>query len=139
MDVEKIKVQLIHINGERSNGEFYLFEEAPHNSELVLLQLFYDERQLFSESGCFFDALISIREELEKDNILIACNGATENVFTSPMQLSMGVGRKVYKLTVGEQARVNDVVDIFEFEKELRSVSICAQAEYYRGWLDSLT
>jgi hypothetical protein len=54
------------------------------------------------------------------------------------MQLAMGSGRRAYKLTYGQQARLKDVVDIFDYDRELNFVSISKQTDYYEKWLDSL-
>jgi hypothetical protein len=85
-----------------------------------LIELFLGNRRVTSESDNFFTALLSMRRELELENLQMACNGAAENVYPSRMQLDMGSGRKAYKLTYGQQAIMKDVVDIFEYDKEKR-------------------
>lgn len=55
------------------------------------------------------------------------------------MQLSMGTGRAAYKQNLGQQARMSDVVDIFEYDGRLNFVSIEAQLKFHNEWLKSIT
>ncbi|TKI62029.1 hypothetical protein FC756_19370 [Lysinibacillus mangiferihumi] len=66
------------------------------------------------------------------------CNGAALNVYPSQMQLSMGPGRLAYKLKFGKPATTEDIVDIFEFEDDLKFVTVEEQFSYYKRWLKSL-
>lgn len=139
MEKEVVQVQIMDSKGVHSIGEFTLYEESPRHEEMVLIELAYNEKKLSCESDNFFSALVKVRTELEAENLFIACNGAAENVYPSSMQLSMGSGRKAYKLTLGHQPRLVDVVDIFGQEKELTIAGIREQAKYYERWLASLT
>lgn len=86
----------------------------------------------------FFSALQVLRGELEKKDIQLECNGAAKNVYPSPMQMSMGSGRKAYKLCMGQQAKISDVVDIFDYEEGLDFVYMEDQSKYYAEWLKSV-
>jgi hypothetical protein len=66
------------------------------------------------------------------------CNGAAKNVFPSSMQFSMGNTRKAYKLSYGKQAKLEDMVDIFEFEEGLEFVSVDEQLQFYNQWINSV-
>jgi hypothetical protein len=86
----------------------------------------------------FFSALLALRSELEKEKIQIVCNGSAKNVYPSRMQLSMGTGRKAYKLSIGQQAKNSNMVDIFDCDEELEFVDIDEQSKYYSEWLKSI-
>ena len=52
--------------------------------------------------------------------------------------MNMGTGRKAYVLRINKQAKVNDVVDIFETTLVEECVSLEKQKEFYNIWLKSL-
>jgi hypothetical protein len=83
--------------------------------------------------------LIGLRRELEKKNIIIMCNGGAENVYPSAMQQSMGTGRVAYKLYLGQKAKMADVVDIFEYEENLKYANIDKQINFFKKWIDDYT
>src|SRR5215813_5801720 len=62
-----------------------------------------------SEIG-FFDALRIVRGKLEEAGILLNCFGASEDVYPSPMQESMGPAVLAYRNYLGQQARLSDIV-----------------------------
>ncbi len=138
MDFEKHIVSLLLSDNTQINAGLHIYEEAPEDDEMVLLELNINgETYIYKHENCFF-ALQEMRTELEKRGIKIQCNGAARNVYPSPMQLSMGVGRAAYKTYFGQQARMKDVVDIFEHEEGLEFVSVNEQAKYHDEWLKSL-
>lgn len=91
--------------------------------------------QLVSKMKLLFQAL---RQHLEEQHIQVMCNGAAVNVYPSTMQLSIGVGRLAYKLYIGKPAKTEDIVDIFEYDENLKFVGIEDQFNYYISWLKSL-
>ncbi len=105
---------------------------------MVLIELTFSGRKFSSKSENFFSALQALREELERKNIQILCNGAAKNIYPSPMQMSMGSGRKAYKLSIGQQAKNSDVVDIFDYDEELDFVNLDEQSKYYSECLKSI-
>jgi hypothetical protein len=138
MDSEKKTVKLL-INTENPIfAELVLYEEAPDDEDMVLLEITIDGQRISFKSENFFSALQALRKELEKKNIQIVCNGAAKNIYPSPMQMSMGSGRKAYKLCMGQQARNSEVVDIFDCDQGLDFVDIDKQSRYYAEWLKSL-
>lgn len=114
-----------------------LYEECPDDEEMVLIELLILGDTISFKHENFFLALQSLRKHLEDKHIQIMCNGAALNVYPSTMQLSMGTGRLAYKVKFGEPAKLNDVVDIFEFDYDLRFVKIEEQFSYYIRWLKS--
>ncbi len=115
-------------------GEIKIFEQDPDNEEQVLIQVTINHETFRGQEENFFSALQVLRAELEKKNLQIRCNGSAENVYPSPMQLSMGSGRLAYKLFSGHQAKTIDIVDIFDYDDKLRFVSTEEQTRFYNKW-----
>lgn len=138
MDNEKKIIKLL-INKENTiDEELILFEELPDDEDMVLLEMTVEGQKISCTSDNFFSALIGLRNELEEKGIQILCNGAAKNVYPSPMQLSMGYGRKAYKMYLGQQARNSDTVDIFEREEDLKFTNIEEQSKFYGEWIKSI-
>lgn len=137
MEVEKKNIKLLH-REQMFNEELFLYEEAPDDEDMVLIETTINGHKLSYKSENFFIALQALRKELESKNIQIICNGAAKNIYPSPMQMSMGSGRKAYKLSMGQQAKNSDVVDIFDCDEELYFVNLDEQSKYYSEWLRSV-
>lgn len=113
-------------------------EESDDDEDKVYIRLEFGERVIEMMNYDFFETLNDIRKVLEVDGYQIRCNGAAENVFPSPMILSMGAGRKAYSNVLGKQALKNDLVDIFELNKDYNFVSIHCQQAFHARWIKSL-
>lgn len=125
-------------DGKIFDGILKLYEESPDDEDMVLLELWILGDTISYEHENFFQALQSLRQNLEDKHIQVMCNGAALNVYPSQMQLSMGSGRLAYKLKFGRPATTEDIVDIFEFEDGLKFVEVEEQLSYYNRWLKSL-
>lgn len=85
-----------------------------------------------------FSAMSKYRVFLEGQGFTLLCNGARRDAYPSRMCLQMGGGRKIYLLKNGQQAKKDDLVDIFE-EAPVDSVcSVAEQQEFYKEWINSL-
>jgi hypothetical protein len=123
----------------RHEGILFRWDEAPKDSNQVLLRLKFDNviLEAQAERGYFY-ALCGLRKQLEAIGLLIFCYGAIENVFPSPMIEAMGYGEKAYRLTLGRPALMQDLVSIFDYEANLIPVTVQKQSEFYDKWLRSL-
>jgi hypothetical protein len=139
LEGENLMVKLAVNGTEILSLELVLYEEVPDEQDMVLIEIMIDGQKINAKSESFFNALLELRKELEKRSIQIMCNGAAENVYPSPMQLSMGVGRIAYKQYLGQQARKSDIVDIFDCDNSLNFVSIEAQLRFHNDWLGCAT
>ncbi|MTI30959.1 hypothetical protein [Xanthovirga aplysinae] len=84
----------------------------------------------------YFTFLCRIRESLEKDGVSVICNGASKDVYPSPMMRDMGDGDQAYRLKIGVPAKMTDVVNIFEVDKDnFISSTVSEQKEFYNEWL----
>ena len=121
MENENVLVNFLINDANIVSVQLELLEEFPSEPDVMGINLNIDGQISCFKGENFFDALLALRKELEKRNIQILCNGAAENVYPSTMQLAMGDGRLAYKLYLGQQARMLDLVDIFEYDKSLDS------------------
>lgn len=135
---ESKNIKLTKNDGEIIDGILILYEESPDDEDMVLIELSIIGDTISFKHENFFQALQSLRQHLEEKHIQIMCNGAAFNVYPSTMQLSMGSGRLAYKFKFGKPAVTEDIVDIFEFDKDLKFVEIKEQFSYYISWLKSL-
>lgn len=85
-----------------------------------------------------FDALSAARRILESLGWLIRCAGAQVNVFPSPMIRSMGDGDRAYALTLGQPARVAELVDILRCDALYIPSTVEEQETFYETWVQSL-
>ena len=138
MDYETVDVEILCNKRDSFLGELKLFEESPENARLVQLELNMDGKVLRFSDNSYFEALLQIRNILEKDGLQIKCNGAARNVYPSTMQLSMGSGRLAHLMHMGRPAKRDDIVDIFECDNELEFTTISEQAKFYLDWITSI-
>jgi len=86
-----------------------------------------------------FDALKKIRLNLEAKGVRILCAGARKDLFTSGMSRSMGGGRKAYLLKMGEPAKMDSLVDIFDSAPVETVGTVDEQQRFYNDWIDSIS
>ncbi len=111
-----------------------------NNGKIEKNKLFLSEIEraiYFSKSDNIFDSVLELRKKLELKNIYLLCNASVINVYPSGMQKEFG-GTKAYKLQMGKQATLTDVVDIFDYDNELKIGSVKEQEEFYESWIESL-
>ena len=119
-----------------SDGERATFEINDVENR-CLLTCRYRDKTISSEAADFFDALILIRRQLQRDSLTPYCYGASLNVFPSTMARDMGRGLRAYKLVVGKHATRTDLVDIFDEGTDVVPADVDTQEQFYRDWLAS--
>ena len=130
-----IEIQNIEIlnNGKIEKSKLFLLEiEDEINLKIEIENMVY-----FSKSDNIFDSVVELRKKLELKNIYLLCNASVINVYPSGMQKEFG-GTKAYKLQMGKQATLSDVVDIFDYDSELKIGSVKEQKEFFESWIESL-
>lgn len=85
-----------------------------------------------------FEALCRIRRKLESFGAVLLCAGARVDVFPSGMSRSMGLGRKAYANRLGQPARQEDLVDLFEPAEPGQVRTVDEQKEFHAQWIQSL-
>ena len=130
-----IEIQNIEIlnNGKVEKSKLFLLEiEDEINLKIEIKNVIY-----FSKGDNIFDSIVELRKKLESKDIYLLCNASVVNIYPSPMQKDFG-GTKAYKLQMGKQAVLADVVDIFDYNNELKIGSVEKQKKIYENWLKSL-
>ncbi|MGY4313770.1 hypothetical protein [Bradyrhizobium sp. JR3.5] len=130
---EQHRTQLIGGHNDES-ALFTLFEERDD----CRLRCEYRDKTVERTATDFFQALCDVRGLLAKDGLIPFCYGASLNVYPSGMARDMGQGLKAYKLTVGRQAKMSDLVEIFASGADVIPVSVAAQERFFHEWLASL-
>ena len=131
-NMEIFDIEIIN-NGKIEKNKLFLLEfEDEINLKIEIERAIY-----FSKSDNIFDSVVELRKKLELKNIYLLCNASAINVYPSGMQKEFG-GTKAYKLQIGKQATLSDVVDIFDYDNGLKIGSVKEQEEFYENWIESL-
>ena len=132
-NMEIFEINIIN-NGKIEKNKLFLSEiEDEINLKIEIERAIY-----FSKSDNIFDSVVELRKKLELKNIYLLCNASAINVYPSGMQKEFG-GTKAYKLQMGKQAVLADVVDIFDYDSELKIGSVKEQEEFFESWIESLS
>ena len=134
MKTEKISVKLLEKSGAFGDG---IVDFVKNESKI--------EAKFCTQNVCtnycgsvYFNILRLIRLRLEANGVVLLCIASRVDVYPSGMSRSMGGGRRAYKLKLGQQARKEDIVDIFEFADPSKIGSVEDQHNYFREWAKSL-
>ena len=131
-NMEIFDIEIIN-NGKIEKNKLFLLEiEDEINLKIEIERTIY-----FSKSDNIFDSVVELRKKLELNNIYLLCNASVINVYPSGMQKEFG-GTKAYKLEMGKQATLSDVVNIFDYDSELKIGSVKEQEKFYENWIESL-
>ena len=131
-NMEIFDIEIVN-NGKIEKNKLFLSEiEDEINLKIEIEKAIY-----FSKSDNIFDSVVELRKKLELNNIYLLCNASVINVYPSGMQKEFG-GTKAYKLQMGKQATLSDVVDIFDYDSELKIGSVKEPEEFYENWIESL-
>lgn len=86
----------------------------------------------------FFEALCTIRRELEDGGILPICYGASLGCHPSGMSRDMAQGLAVYKLSPGSPAAEADLVGLFDAGPDVVPATVEQQRAAFERWLGAL-
>lgn len=117
----------------RKRAKLYFEEGDPSYVRLA----FEDFDSGLIEGQSLYSAMQALHKLLDKKKVKLLCNCFLIDVRPSGMSISMGGGRKAYKLVLGKQA--TDLVDILDpvAEPDL-IVTFDQQKEYYDKWISIL-
>ena len=131
-NMEIFDIEIIN-NGKIEKNKLFLSEIKDE----INLKIEIERTIYFSKSDNIFDSVVELRKKLELKNIYLLCNASVINVYPSGMQKDFG-GTKAYKLQMGKQVTLSDVVDIFDYDSELKIGSVKEQEEFFESWIESL-
>jgi len=101
------------------------------------LKLIWRGGEATASADDFFEALCTIRLQLEAEGLLLFCYGASLNVYPSGMARSMASGKVAYRMQAGKHARKADLVDIFSEGPDVVPATVAQQREFFNGWVSS--
>ena len=82
-----------------------------------------------------FEALRTIRREIESRDLVLLCNGSRRDVYPpSGLTRQWIGGRKAYILRLHVEPNMDDVVDIFAPTQEEFVASVQEQRAYFEAW-----
>ena len=132
-NMEIFDIEIIN-NGKIEKNKLFLLEIKDE----INLKIEIERTIYFSKSDNIFDSVVELRKKLELNNIYLLCNASAINIYPSTMQKEFG-GTKAYKLQMGKQAALADVIDIFDYDNELKIGSVKEQEEFYGNWIKNLS
>lgn len=127
--------QIFLIGGADDETANFIEDEA---NGLFRLVCEYRGKTISSEARDYFEALCSIRLELEKEGLIPFCYGASLNVYPSAMARDMGKGKVAYKMQKGKPATRENLVRIFEEGADIIPSPVALQKEFFKDWLASI-
>lgn len=133
--MQKEKISVVYIEKKQEKEALLELAEKEYTVEIKLI---LKDMIIEKEGDNYFETLLDIRKELEILNIQLLCKGCCKNVYPSGMLLSMGEGRKAYTLSLGEQAKMSSLVDIFSPCSLEEFGTIQQQSDYFDLWTNSL-
>jgi hypothetical protein len=97
------------------------------------------DRESFKTYGTdYFNCLVELRKIFEARNWLLLCNGCRYDVYPSGMSRSMGLGKKAYKMELGKQAKMEDLLNIFDYAELDKISSVEKQKDNFNKWIESV-
>ncbi len=96
------------------------------------------DQELSATEDDAFSALRTVRQKLSEHGLTPRCYGACRNLVVSGMAAQMAGGRKGYLVRLGQQARMSDLVEIFDAGPDMDLVSVTEQQEFTLTWYRSL-
>lgn len=100
------------------------------------IQLKLNDSNFISAGDDLYSCLANLRKQLPDVEFL--CKGSKINVHPSRSTRQMTAGLLAYELTMGEQARRSDLVNIFDYDDNNLTNEPGEQNSFFEAWLTSL-
>lgn len=128
MTLEQIKILLIHIyNRTIHEGAIILTGDYPNCGLIFTSSISHD---IEVKGHDYFQCLLNLRIELEKQNYYILCNGARKDISCGGMLREASDGLSAYIIRLEEYCHLDESVDIFEYAEPNLVVSVREQEEF---------
>jgi hypothetical protein len=134
--LETVALELWKATGERKNCTLAFPGQPPWFIEFHQPEL--GDRRF--EADDLFEALCQLRLFLERPENgawSILCNGARRDAYPSRVAREMSGGKKLYLLTMGKKAALEDLVYIFDQAAPEQVGTVEQQFSTYRKWMES--
>lgn len=106
---------------------------------LEKLSMTFSEAENFKKpykGNDIYNCLAKVRADFP--HITFLCKGAKINVMPSRMASQMSGGLVAYEMTLGKPATRDDIVNIFDFEKNNLTNDPAEQVAFFKEWLESI-
>ena len=121
-----------------SNDDEKAFAKTESVDGVCKLTFSYRGRELLAQESDYFASFCAIREQLEADQLIPFCYGASLNVYPSGMCRDMGSGMVAYKIEMGQRANRDNLVNIFEQGDDVIPSTLSQQRDFFKQWLQSV-
>ena len=112
------------------NARFYVFQK---DSFECYVRCEYLNKAITACESDFFESLLKLRLELEKDRLIPLCYGASVNVWASAMCRDGSAGIEAYYMRKGMP---NEVINIFDYGDGVIPSRVEMQRLFMRQWKD---
>lgn len=109
--MEKYEIAIIDLNTKTEAQISVEVDEAEETENFVISALVYGKR-INAEDDSYFSAYQNFRDKLLQSGFGIKCNGSRINAVQSGM---MGITDKVYLVELGKQAKMKDIVYLWDY------------------------
>jgi hypothetical protein len=130
----RIDLKGIQVN-DRVFLDLTLYVVESEENDIITVEAKFGNNVVKVEEEYYFTALQELRRKLFKKGVEICCYGAKKNVYPSPMMMNSS---KAYLLTMGKQAKTEDIVEIFESCELDEIATVDDQNVFYKEWIQSL-
>jgi hypothetical protein len=84
----------------------------------------------------FWGCLLKVRQDLERKNLFILCQGSAINVRPSGMARDMSSGLKAYAFELGKKVTMKNLVEVFEPINIEMVATIAEQEQFFMKWIE---
>ena len=128
-----MNIKAFNLNN-RNQLELNVIITEDENEEYITMICELNDKKIIVSDESHFSTLQKLRTELISMNFDLKCNGALVNVYPSPM---MRYTSKAYFLTLGEQAKNDTIVNIYDYADISESINVEQQNLFYKKWIKS--
>lgn len=102
---------------------------------LCHVRLSYRGKFIEAAASDYFEAFSQVRLQLESENLIPVCHGASLDVFPSGMCRDMSGGLSAYRLKLRKSPDRVDLVRIFETGPDVKPATVADQRNFFEKWL----
>jgi hypothetical protein len=133
---EKAEIRYTDASGSEKKAELeYWYEGSPHYTENFMKINIGDNEYTASSNEPYNIQLEDIRKQLEKENILLRCNGTSKRFTLTPLGISMAHGLKGIFADLETGEILEKGIDLLGFRENEEWVTVAVQKEAVDKWL----
>jgi hypothetical protein len=130
---QELKIQ--HIDGAILSGNVDYYHVDDISCKWYLVFTSSVVKKFTTVNSDLFECLVDLRQELAKYSYRPLCNGARKDVYPSRMCREMAGGISAYIMRFGQPAKLEDIVDIFDYSEPSLIASVEEQLVFYESWI----